>query len=416
MLLSAAQALLPQLQVLQQQCERERQTLQVLAHWALQFSPRISLQEPAELVLEIGASLKLFGSLPSLLEQCQQGLAELGYTAWLGIAPTVLGAQVLARGNDQKAVLDLDTLRQRLATCPPQRLQWPDKLLRKLKAIGVHDLQACEQLPRDGFIKRYGAAARQQLDQLWGRTAHPLPGFEPQARFQRSLDLLSETEQLDFLVPGFERLFGELQGQLQGQGCGVLTLRIELTHGLNSSSVFELQLQRPSRQSSHWLELLQHHFERLVLPAPVRAIGVSADHFMALGHAQAGLWQQADTQQQQQLMEHLAARLGPSVLRSLNLQSSHCPEQAWSASEPGQARSQVAAESRPRPLWLVQPPKPVAASQLRQFSATERLETTWWDTPCQRDYYRARHQNGQHVWVFRPHQQPEKWFIHGIFG
>ena len=61
--LPAALALCADLAVQRRDRERERRALEELAAWAYQFSARISF-EPSLLLLEVGASRRLFGGLP----------------------------------------------------------------------------------------------------------------------------------------------------------------------------------------------------------------------------------------------------------------------------------------------------------------------------------------------------------------
>lgn len=415
MLSGSALAVCSHLLCLPRQPRAEEALLHSLACWAIQFSPRVSLAPPGEVVLEVGGSLRLFQSLEGLQQAVQQALENLNYTVYTGMAPIPLAAQILSRAHDPRPVLHSVDLPDRLNPLPLNLMAWPEKTQQRIAAIGVHSLGACTALPRAGFIKRYGQLPRTQLDQLWGLADDPREVFTPPARFVRSLDLLSETERLDYLIPGFEKLFAALSAQLQGMGCGVLSLHISLAHGRRPRSRLHLSLQQPSRDARHWLDLLRHRFERLKLAEPVRAIQLRAGDFISLGHGQISLWAQADSSRQQALLEQLAARLGPGTLYGLSSCSSHCPEQAWQRSDAGQGRDD-AADSRPRPLWLLHQAVPIAADQLGHFSAPERLETSWWDSSCQRDYYRARTPQGQQVWIYRDHARADQWMLHGLFG
>ena len=56
--------------------QREQRALHDLAAWAYQFSARLSF-EPCLLLLEIGASLRLFGGRNALLTRLQRELGQL---------------------------------------------------------------------------------------------------------------------------------------------------------------------------------------------------------------------------------------------------------------------------------------------------------------------------------------------------
>ena len=132
------------------------------------------------------------------------------------------------------------------------------------------------------------------------------------------------------------------------------------------------------------------------------------------------------------LIERLRARLGPEAIHGLTFLEGHRPEHAWSLGPPpatlgAQVRSHAAAAAppTPRPLWLLAPPQPLAASQgwprrrgpLRLVSEPERIESGWWDgAEIARDYYTAVDAHGVRLWVFRERRAPHGWFLHGVFG
>ncbi len=409
----SAQALAPALRCLSRQPQAERQALEGLAAWSLRYSSWICLAPPAALLLEIGGSLKLFGPAERLRRLVAEGLTGLGHRARLGIAPTARGAQVMS-GNESIA-LDLHTLRQQLDNLPLEKLGWDVATTRAIRAVGVRTIGELLALPRTGRNLRYGTQQSRELDQLLGRVADPRPAFRPPRRYRRRLEPAQETRDSQALVPGFERLFHDLAVRLTGHDCGITGLDIRLLHAHRAPTVFELGLRAPSRDPARWLALLQEHFQRLALPAEVRAIELVAGHFVSLGRTQTQLWHEPGAQDEQDLLERLAARLGPSTLYGLGSCQSHAPEQAWTRTTAG-AGHDAAADARPRPLWLLPTPEAIDYAQLQRLDGPERLETRWWGEDCRRDYYRARDRQGRRLWVFRAHDQPGTWFVHGVFG
>src|SRR4030095_5095338 len=108
--LNTALALVPQLHVLVRDARRERTALLRLAGWAGQFTPRVSVTPPEALLLEVRGSLGLFGGADALQCKVRKGLAELGYTARVALAPTPLAALWLARAGEEQAVTEAHAL------------------------------------------------------------------------------------------------------------------------------------------------------------------------------------------------------------------------------------------------------------------------------------------------------------------
>ena len=75
------------------------EALAPLAGWACQFTPKVALAPPDALLAEVQASLRYFGGEQDFLDELRAGLAALGMTASLAVAPTGLAALWRARGG-----------------------------------------------------------------------------------------------------------------------------------------------------------------------------------------------------------------------------------------------------------------------------------------------------------------------------
>ena len=100
MKLAAAQALVRDLIAVERHLEREHAALDELAAWAYQFSGDIVVQSDGVLI-ETGASERLFGGRSKLSRAVRDGLEALGYGAAFGyaVAPRAARAVALARAR-----------------------------------------------------------------------------------------------------------------------------------------------------------------------------------------------------------------------------------------------------------------------------------------------------------------------------
>jgi protein ImuB len=122
-----------------------------------------------------------------------------------------------------------------------------------------------------------------------------------------------------------------------------------------------------------------------------------------------------------ELWERLCARLGDEAVCALHPCADHRPEHAWRADK----RPAAHAASPPpaaRPLWLLPEPQaltsflPNAQSPVVLLDGPERIESGWWEgRDVRRDYFVARVQDGQTLWIF---SEPDggQWYVHGIFA
>lgn len=424
MKLGAAQALSSTLRLRPRQPKAEAQALRRLAGWSLQFTPLVSLQPPAGLLLEIGGSLNLFKGLPALLTRVRQGLEELGYTAALAVAPTPSGAWLLCRGGDEEPVTELPELRERLAALPIDTLDLEPQQALALEGLGLSTLGDCLALPRAGLARRLGSGLLPRLDRALGKTPEPRRPYLSPPRFESSLELPAEVEHTEPLLFALRRLLSELCGFLLGLDSGVQRLELELEHAGPPTTVIGLGMVEPSRDAARLLSLTRERLERIELRAPVRTLRLHADDIRLLSPVPGELLIDGRPRHLwSHLVERLYARLGEEAVRGLTVCSEHRPERAWRYVAPGEASA--AEDHGERPLWLLPSPQPLRLAGGRPCwrgplvlqRGPERIETGWWDgRDVSRDYYIAHNPEGARLWIFRERRGGRGWFLHGIFG
>ena len=76
MSINAALALVPGLHALARNARRERQLLEAVAQRGVRFTPRVSLEPPDGVLLEVRGSLRLFGGARQLCRRLQQELVD----------------------------------------------------------------------------------------------------------------------------------------------------------------------------------------------------------------------------------------------------------------------------------------------------------------------------------------------------
>ena len=438
------------------------QDLERLGARAQRLTPRVSLDPPDGLLLEVKGSLHLFGGTEGLSRETAGECSGLGMPCTLAIAPTPLAALVLARAGrgmpiDAALVItDPAQLIGRLAPLPLALLRWPQDTLDRLARVGVRTIGEALRLPRAGFARRFGTAQLLTLDRLTGRTSDLKLRFEVRARFRRRRELLHELESHAALGAVLEPLLKELGEFLEARQCGVLALECRLQHRAVPPSRCVLRLAAPLADPMQLAALLGERLSVLILPEPVRACELRSGPLVRRVLSSGGLWQPGEqgggaAAQAPELIERLRARLGPEAVHGLRAIEDHRPEAASAIQSglqidpvrnvvnpswegfPGRfvwgkrVRSEVddRAPFGRRPLWLLPKPRllnerdglPWRRGPLRLLGEAERIETGWWDGgEVARDYYTAVDSRGARLWVFREREPPHGWFLHGVFG
>ncbi len=421
--LPAALALCAGLAVQPRDPVRERRALDGLALWAYQFSSGISF-EPSLLLLEVGASLRLFGGLSTLLETSQRELEQIGYNAQHALAPTPTAAGLLARNRPACRALTEDALLELVAGLPLSRLTRDRRVRSLIRHIGLDSIADALALPRPELARRVGPQLPALLDRLFGLAPDPRPQWQAPRYFNQTIELLGEIEQVTALVFPAHRLMVALCGFLRGQGGGAQRLQWRLQHRDRPDTGFGQGLLDPSRDPDHMLEVFRERIERLQLPAPVVAVGLRVADWQTLEEGSLGL---LDTpgRADQALLERLSNRLGEGCVRGLRCLADHRPERAWRLCDPGEIGvvTGPGQQGQIQPPWLLPQPRPLSEHRgrpqyggaLRLESLPQRIEAGWWDGfDITRDYFVAHSRAGECLWVFRD-RRGGGWYLHGLF-
>jgi protein ImuB len=423
---SAACALVPQLVCRPRDLAAETAALHMLAVWAQQFTSNISLEPPHGLLLDIEGSLRLFGGIRPILETIRRGLDDMGFSAFIGCAPTAAAALLLARGHDARIVNCKRALETAIAELPLAVLECNAHTLQTLRAAGIKCVGDLMALPRDGVARRFGQPLLDGIDRALGRLPAPRRFFTPPARFNAKLDLAWPVTQSEALLFAAKRLLTQLCGFLSARNGGVQRLKLSLLHEGRAATTVEIGLVAPTRDAAHLIMLARERLSVTAPPAPVQGLRLEAGEILALAEESLHLFPDRVNAQGEweKLIERLRARLGADAVHGLDTCAGHRPERKWRTAEPATRRA--AANRAPRPLWLLEQPRPLTGTaELPQYengplalvAGPERIESDWWDNDdIKRDYFIARSKQQATLWVYRERNRPGGWYLHGVFG
>lgn len=389
--------------------EPEREALAAVADWAGQFTPRVSLEPPQALLLEVEGSLRYFGGRWKFLARLRAGLSRLGFETRIGEAPAPRAALWLARGNgarlEAQAVAVLDLAPAALAL---------------LAGLGIKTLGGLLRLPREGIARRFGQGLLEQLDQACGRAPEAREFFVPRARFAARLELPAPVLQAENALFAARRLLAQMEGFLAARQAGVRAFCLVLLHEDGPATEVKVGLATPGRAAEHFARLLRERLGALALGAPVEAIGLEAGDLEPLPGSNGGLFDDSrGGESWLRLVERLQARLGSGAVHGLETQEDHRPERAFRhvafAVKNSNLKSKQEKTPGPRPLWLLDPPRRIAEGEFALLAGPERIESGWWDgAEARRDYFIARTGESSLAWIYRDRE--EGWFLHGYFA
>jgi protein ImuB len=437
---ATACALAGSLRCLARDTDKEQQALQQLAQWAYRFTPASSIKPPADLLLEVGGSLKLFQHLDTIVQQIDRDLAEQGFSYRIGMAHTPKAAWLVTRYcpgiyaqstpawfNRPGQKLDQAALKQVLARVPLRQLDLPDKLLTRLHKPGFRVLADILPLPRPALGKRFGRDFLLYLDQLLGNAPDPQIAIEPEVNFYRLLEFMEPLHSTEALLFPIQRLLTELAQFLRARQLDCPGFDWQLLQHAGEPIALPIRLSRAHHDKAGFLALTRTRLDNIKLPGPVHGLVLQCDSLvgtMPVSEALFTQWRNREQQSMEQLLDQLHTRLKPEQVYGLACRDEHVPELAWSRMALTQKQPvDTSGTTCNRPGWLLPSPKLIGHSgdslywrgKLKLVLGPERIESHWWDKPVRRDYFIAAHEDGGFYWIYLDRAR-QRWFVHGIFA
>lgn len=400
----------------------EQSALSCLAGWAWRYSSQIHIAcaddtvECTRLVLEIGASLRLFRGRRPLMSRIRADLAALGHRCRIGLGDTPQAALAFARAARGQHQQGLENL-------PLSCLYLDRRTTESLHTSGLRYTGELLALPPAALARRYGRPTLDALERLRGRRPHGLPLYTPPERYHTRFELSGAVETTQGLVFVLRRVFAELQAFLRDADAAIQTLRLSLVHDELPQTRLTLRLSAPAREAEHFERIAGDRLAQLTLAAPVLELVLESGRLRRYERRQNDLWHEPDSggptdNNWPAVLDRLRARLGPDAVTWLHYNNDHRPEHASvEQTYPPDATPQAQA---PRPLWLLDTPRR-ATVPLTLIAGPERIETGWWQTGIRRDYFRARDSHGRALWIYRDlatarQESAPVYYLHGLFG
>lgn len=434
--------LLPEARLHERTPEREAEALHAVAMALLQYTPQVAQAEEATLLMDVGASLRLFGGVRSLCRQIRASLRALGFSVSLSCAPTARGAWLLARQRGGHA-LRMPSLVRRLDRVPSGLPPPARPFAPWFEGIGCFTLGEMRRLPRPGLQRRCGRALLDLLDAAYGMTPELFDWIEAPTTFRAHLELFDRVENAEALLFGAHRLLLQMTGWLCARQLAVERIVLQLEHErgrvARPPTLIEIVLAEPTWRDEHLVRLLRERLAKVELVAHVIGLCLEAPQVQAMEPPSDSLFPEPGGSEDDQwrMLELLVARLGAENVLQAAPQADYRPELAnmW---VPVQKKARAAAlqaqlppdlSSLPRPAWLLAKPiallmrnhRPFYGSPLKMVSNPERIEAGWWSQSQTRDYFIAEGQDHAYYWVYRERivgavQDEPRWFLHGLFG
>ena len=426
---------------------RRTEALSGLATWCLQFTPRVAVIEPLSespaVVMEVEASVRLFGGKRMLVQRVRDEVGDLGVRQ-LSWAPNSLAAVALARaGQSNGFAKPLDQLLDRL---PIDTLTSVATHHATLIRLGCRTLREVRALPRGGLSRRFDAELLGALDQAYGLRPEAHQWAVLPDTFSAKFELMARVELAPAMLFGARRLLLRMSGWLAARHCGVTAFTLRWCHDtMRSKSAGDggemtVRTAQPTRDIEHLTRLLAEHLAKVELLAPVGDLELLAVDVQVLQQQSTTLFPEPQRAGESLalVLERIAARLGPErVLRPVVVEDDRIEWMThWQPAPQPRPRQLNRSVDIPQPTFVFDEPlrlavreeRPLYQGPLLLLAGPHRIEGGWWDRTTQngeqstrnvaRDYWVALSEHAGILWVFQTRlaNDETQWFVHGVFA
>ncbi|MDR5755117.1 MULTISPECIES: DNA polymerase Y family protein [unclassified Caballeronia] len=414
---------------------REQDMLREVALALMRFSPMVAVCEEETVVVDVSASLRLFGGILRICHQIRKIVDAVGVSVRMSVAPTGRGAWMLAK-RGRRRVLKMRSLERELDSLPYLVVPEIRRFADWFAGLGCRVLEDIRRLPRAGLKKRCSVELLDSLDRAYGLSPELYEWLDVPPTFSARVELPDRVEHAEAILFSTRRLVVQLCGWLSAQQLALTHASVTLEHERGREAIepttIDLALAEPTWHEEHLVRLLKERLGRVELPAAVIAVRLTATHVQGAEPPTDTLFPEpgGSAEDHNRLLELLVARLGSeNVLRPAPT-SDHRPEHAnrW-VSVQDVAKPETPPCDLPRPTWLLETPlrlmvknhRPFYGSTLKLVSTGERIEAGWFDGDlAARDYFVAEAADKSCYWIYRERPSATsdevRWFLHGLFG
>lgn len=442
MAVAQAQALVPDLHVMDADPASDGVSLRSLAQWLIRFSPVVALDPPDGVWIDIAGVEHLFGGEEALLANLLDRVRNNGINARAAIADVPGAAWAVARYGKCAIVAPGRTV-DAVSPLPVAALRLAPDTIGALHRLGIERIGQLAAMPRAPMVRRFGRDVALRLDQAIGHAFEPINPFIPEETAVASCAFAEPIGRLEDLRNVVRRLSQELCRELARRGEGARRLDLIVRRVDQNGASLRVGAAKATRDHAHLARLFDEKLETIDPGFGIEEIVLIAHRTEPLDEQQMvarGIEAGDEAVDLSRLVDRMTARVGEERVYRLAPVASRVPER-MTKKVPALAQITGSAwpDALPRPTRLLDPPEPIIATALLpdhppaffvwrrvrhkviKADGPERITSEWWlgDQPKTiRDYYRLETDAGARFWIFRdaPMSEGGRWWMHGFFA
>lgn len=441
MVLADARAIVPNLEVQDDELELTNKLLTKLSEWCIRFSPIVSVDPPDGIIIDASGCSHLWGGDQGYLKTITEKLYAIGFTARASIADTAGLAWGLARYG-QTLISPPGQIRESLFPLPTEALRLETETTDRLYKLGLRKISQFIQFPRTSLRRRFGDHILHQIDKAMGNEMELLVPVQQPEPYQERLPCMEPIVTASGIEYALNHLLEKLCLKLREDQKGVRAAVLKGYRVDGKVEEISIATNKATHHVTHLFKLFEIHIAHIEPALGIELFVLEAtaveDHLPQQEMMWGGAGGFEDTRLTE-LADNLTNKIGSNALQRYLPDEHYWPERSFrvSASLLEKLTTQWP-QDKIRPTQILEKPELIEVTapipdyppmlfrykgkihQIVKADGPERIEQEWWIQQGQhRDYYRVEDDQGKRYWLFRLghyHDKSYKWFLHGFFA
>lgn len=443
MVVADARAVLPHLQVIDDDPELAGKLLYALAEWGLRYTPVAAIDLPEGLILDASGCSHLWGGEMAYLKDIVTRLRGSGYDVRAAMADTIGAAWAASRYSLTDAIIEPGDQFNAIQAFPPAALRIEAATLEKMQKLGFYQIKGFINIAGSVLRRRFGQSFLDRLGQALGHVHESLQPIQPPEPYQERLPCLEPIRTATGIEIALKKLLEQLCTRLAQEGKGLRKASLKCYRIDGEMRQIEIGTSSPSCSVDHLFRLFELRIATIEPALGIELFLLEAPVVEEMTEQQETLWNTSGKNKWvaiAELLDRLAGRAGSDIVHRYLPAEHYWPER--SIAEASSLKEEPATSwrtERPRPIHLLPDPERVEVTapipdyppmlfrykgqihKIRRADGPERIEQEWWISEgLHRDYYLVEDETGARFWIFRLghyHEQSNpEWFVHGFFA
>ncbi|MGN6541771.1 MAG: Y-family DNA polymerase, partial [Ginsengibacter sp.] len=223
MVVADARALIPSLEVLDDQPETSGRLLNALAEWCIRYTPAVGIDPPDGLLLDATGCSHLWGGERSYITAIHKRFKHFRYDISIALADTIGAAWAISRFGQNNSIIEGGQQNTALLSLPPAALRIEAFVIERLEKLGLRQIGQLISMPRSALRRRFGLQILQRLDEALGYEEEMIKPVQPIEPYQERLPCLEPIVTATGIEIALQRLLDALCHRLQQEQKGLRT-------------------------------------------------------------------------------------------------------------------------------------------------------------------------------------------------